>query len=52
MTGSPRAAVTQFIEMGVDTAAPVGPQLGLRVIGGGMRMELAWPELSSYPTTG
>ena len=28
------------------------PNKGLRIIGGGVRLELDWPELSSYPGFG
>ncbi|MCP2326289.1 geranylgeranyl reductase family protein [Hamadaea flava] len=50
---TPRA-VKQLIDMGVD----VGPEQGwlhnkgLRVIGGGIRLELDWPELASFPNYG
>ena len=50
---TPRA-VKALIGMGV----PVGEQdgwvrnKGLRIIGGGVRLELPWPELSSYPGYG
>ncbi len=50
---TPRA-VKALISMGV----PVGEQdgwvrnKGLRIIGGGIRLELPWPELSSYPGYG
>ncbi len=50
---TPRA-VKSLIGMGV----PVGEQdgwvrnKGLRIIGGGVRLELPWPELSSYPGYG
>jgi geranylgeranyl reductase family protein len=49
---TPRA-VTQLIKMGVDTAADGWVRnKGLRVIGGGIRMELPWPELASHPNYG
>jgi menaquinone-9 beta-reductase len=49
---TPRS-VTQLIKMGVDTDADGWMKnKGLRVIGGGIRMELAWPELSSHPNYG
>ena len=50
---TPRA-VKALVGMGV----PVGEQdgwvrnQGLRIIGGGVRLELPWPELSSYPGYG
>jgi menaquinone-9 beta-reductase len=50
---TPRAVKT-LVAMGVD----VGPESGwlrnkgLRVIGAGMRLELAWPDLDSYPGYG
>ncbi|MBO0870579.1 MAG: geranylgeranyl reductase family protein [Micromonosporaceae bacterium] len=45
--------VKQLIEMGVDTSGPDWQvHRGLRVIGGGMRLELDWPELASYPDYG
>jgi menaquinone-9 beta-reductase len=49
---TPRA-VRQLVTMGVDTQAPGWVRnKGLRVIGGGIRMELDWPELASYPNYG
>ncbi len=49
---TPRA-VKQLIKMNVDTAAPGWLRnRGLRVIGGGVRMELDWPELASFPDYG
>ncbi len=50
---TPRA-VKALVNMGV----PIGEQdgwvrnKGLRIIGGGVRLELPWPELSSYPGYG
>jgi geranylgeranyl reductase family protein len=50
---TPRA-VKSLVSMGV----PIGEQdgwlrnKGLRIIGGGVRLELPWPELSSYPGYG
>ena len=50
---TPRA-VKALIDMGV----PVGEQdgwvrnKGLRIIGGGLRLELPWPDLTSYPGYG
>ena len=40
--------------MGVDTCPEAGwlRNKGLRIIGGGMRLELPWPELASFPDYG
>ncbi|WP_326819454.1 geranylgeranyl reductase family protein [Streptosporangium sp. NBC_01639] len=49
---TPRA-VKQLIAMGIDIDAPGWVRnKGLRVVGGGMRFELDWPELSNYPDFG
>jgi geranylgeranyl reductase family protein len=50
---TPRA-VKSLVAMGVDVSEEAGwlRNKGLRVIGGGMRLELDWPELSSYPGYG
>jgi geranylgeranyl reductase family protein len=50
---TPRA-VKQLIKMGVDTSEEAGwlRNKGLRVIGGGVRLELDWPELASFPNYG
>ncbi|WP_433418980.1 geranylgeranyl reductase family protein [Microtetraspora malaysiensis] len=49
---TPRA-VKQLIDMGVDIDAPGWIRnRGLRVVGGGLRFELDWPELSSFPDFG
>jgi menaquinone-9 beta-reductase len=49
---TPRA-VTQLVKMGVDTGADGWVRnKGLRVIGGGMRLELPWPDLASHPNYG
>ena len=50
---TPRA-VKSLIAMGVDVSAEAGwlRNKGLRVIGAGMRLELDWPDLSSYPGYG
>ena len=49
---TPRA-VKQLVRMGVDTEAKGWlPNKGLRIVGGGIRMELDWPELSSFPGYG
>ena len=43
-----------LIDMGIDVSQESGwrHNRGLRVIGGGLRLELPWPELSSYPNYG
>jgi geranylgeranyl reductase family protein len=40
--------------MGIDTSAEKGwmPNKGLRVIGGGVRIELEWPDLAAFPGYG
>jgi menaquinone-9 beta-reductase len=50
---TPRA-VRQLVKMGIDTSEKAGwlHNKGLRVIGGGVRLELDWPELSSFPNYG
>jgi geranylgeranyl reductase family protein len=49
---TPRA-VAQLIRMGVDLTAPGWLRnRGLRVIGGGVRLELDWPDLASFPDYG
>jgi geranylgeranyl reductase family protein len=50
---TPRAT-RQLIRMGVDTSEKAGwlQNKGLRVIGGGVRLELDWPELASFPNYG
>jgi geranylgeranyl reductase family protein len=50
---TPRAT-RQLIRMGVDTSEKAGwlHNRGLRVIGGGVRLELDWPELASFPGYG
>ncbi|WP_328464410.1 geranylgeranyl reductase family protein [Actinoplanes sp. NBC_00393] len=50
---TPRA-VRQLIRMGVDTSEKAGwlHNRGLRVIGGGVRLELDWPDLASFPNYG
>jgi geranylgeranyl reductase family protein len=50
---TPRAT-RQLIRMGVDTSEKAGwlQNRGLRVIGGGVRLELDWPELASFPGYG
>jgi menaquinone-9 beta-reductase len=50
---TPRA-VKQLVRMGVDISPEAGwlRNKGLRVIGGGVRLELDWPQLASYPDYG
>jgi geranylgeranyl reductase family protein len=50
---TPRA-VKSLVAMGVDVSPEAGwlRNKGLRVIGAGMRLELPWPELGSYPGYG
>jgi geranylgeranyl reductase family protein len=50
---TPRS-VKSLIAMGVDVSEEAGwlRNKGLRVIGGGTRLELDWPELSSWPGYG
>ncbi|WP_018217176.1 geranylgeranyl reductase family protein [Salinispora vitiensis] len=50
---TPRA-VRQLLRMGVDTSAEAGwvRNRGLRVVGGGLRLELDWPDLASFPNYG
>jgi menaquinone-9 beta-reductase len=50
---TPRA-VTQLVKMGIDTSPEAGwlHNHGLRIYGGGMRLELPWPDLAAYPANG
>ncbi|HEY8534094.1 MAG TPA: geranylgeranyl reductase family protein [Micromonospora sp.] len=50
---TPRS-VKQLIKLGVDISPEAGwhRNRGLRVIGGGVRLELDWPELASFPNFG
>jgi geranylgeranyl reductase family protein len=50
---TPRA-VAPMLRMGIDTTAEAGwlRNRGLRIYGGGMRLELPWPDLASYPDYG
>ena len=50
---TPRA-VKQLVGMGISLDPGEGwfPNKGIRIIGGGVRIELDWPELSSYPGFG
>jgi menaquinone-9 beta-reductase len=45
--------VKQLIAMGIDTGGEGWLRnKGLRILGGGIRMELDWPDLASYPDYG
>jgi geranylgeranyl reductase family protein len=50
---TPRA-VKALVAMGIPTDEQDGwlPNKGLRIIGGGVRLELPWPDLASYPGFG
>ncbi|MEX2290746.1 MAG: geranylgeranyl reductase family protein [Mycobacteriales bacterium] len=50
---TPRA-VKSLVQLGIDTGESNGflRNRGLRIIGGGMRLELPWPELASFPDYG
>ena len=50
---TPRA-VKQLVEMGIDVSEEAGwlRNKGLRIIGGGVRLELDWPDLASFPDYG
>ena len=50
---TPRA-VKQLVAMGIETDPANGwiANHGLRIIGGGMRIEVPWPDLASYPSYG
>jgi geranylgeranyl reductase family protein len=50
---TPRA-VKSLVDLGIDTTDANGfvRNRGLRIIGGGMRLELPWPELATYPDYG
>jgi menaquinone-9 beta-reductase len=50
---TPRA-VRELITLGIPTLAEDGwiKNHGLRIIGGGMRLELPWPDLASFPPYG
>jgi geranylgeranyl reductase family protein len=43
-----------LVELGIDVSEKAGwlHNKGLRVIGGGLRLELPWPELATYPNYG
>jgi geranylgeranyl reductase family protein len=43
-----------LVDMGIDVSQEAGwlHNKGLRVIGGGLRLELDWPELASFPSYG
>jgi menaquinone-9 beta-reductase len=49
---TPRA-VRQLVAMGIDVDAPGWVKnRGLRIVGGGHRLELPWPQLAEYPDFG
>lgn len=50
---TPRA-VKSLVAMGIDTTAAAGwiRNRGLRIYGGGLKLELPWPELATYPDYG
>ncbi|MFB4196959.1 geranylgeranyl reductase family protein [Streptomyces carpaticus] len=50
---TPRAT-KQLVAMGIDVSEEAGwlRNKGLRIIGGGHRLELPWPELAAYPDYG
>ena len=50
---TPRA-VRSLVSMGIDTSEQAGwlHNKGLRIIGGGMRLEIPWPDLASFPSYG
>ncbi len=50
---TPRA-VKSLVDMGIDTSEANGfiRNHGLRILGGGLRIELPWPELATYPPYG
>lgn len=50
---TPRAVKT-LVDMGIDTTPANGfiRNRGLRIYGGGHRLELPWPELADYPSHG
>jgi geranylgeranyl reductase family protein len=50
---TPRA-VKQLVKLGIDTSKEAGwlQNKGLRILAGGMRLELPWPELASFPDYG
>ncbi len=50
---TPRA-VRSLVRMGLDTSPEAGwlHNRGLRILGGGHRLELRWPELASFPPYG
>ncbi|MFL6140118.1 MAG: geranylgeranyl reductase family protein [Frankiaceae bacterium] len=50
---TPRA-VKQLLRLGIDVSPEAGwlRNQGLRIVGGGSRLELRWPELASFPDYG
>src|SRR3982751_3255601 len=50
---TPRA-VKQLVAMGIDLSPEQGwiRNHGLRILGGGMRIEMPWPDLAAFPSYG
>jgi len=50
---TPRA-VKQLVDMGIDVTPEAGwaRNVGLRIIGGGHRLEIRWPDLATFPDYG
>ncbi len=50
---TPRA-VKQLLNLGIDTSESAGwlHNRGLRIVGGGNRLEIPWPDLASFPNYG
>jgi menaquinone-9 beta-reductase len=46
--------IKQLIDLGIDTSTEAGwvHNRGLRMVGGGVAVELPWPELASFPSYG
>jgi geranylgeranyl reductase family protein len=46
--------IKQLIDLGIDTSTEAGwlHNRGLRVVGGGLTLELPWPDLASFPPYG
>ena len=53
-TASRRARIKQIIDLGIDCSEEAGwlHNRGLRVLGGGVSLELDWPTLASFPDFG
>jgi geranylgeranyl reductase family protein len=50
---TPRA-VKSLVQLGIDTSESTGfiRNRGLRIVGGGLRIELPWPDLATFPDYG